>query len=84
MEKTEKMEGKKRKGLTSDQKERIGEIRKIAESKVAEAEIMMNDKVSKALQDPSVVEVLREGFQKEKRKIEEKAENNIEKIRDEE
>jgi len=83
MEKSNKMEGQTRKGLSDEQKKKIAEKRSIAKAKIAEAEIMMNSRIAKMLGEPESVKLLREGFAQEKEKIEAKAEKEIEKIREE-
>ncbi len=83
MEKSNKMEGRSRKGLNDEQKKKIAERRSIAKAKVAEAEIMMNSRIAKVLGEPESVQLLREGFAQEKEKIEAKAEKDVEKIREE-
>lgn len=82
IEKAEKMEGKKRKGLNADQKEKIAEIRKITDAKIAEAEIMMDSKIAKIAVDKAACELLREDFHREKAKLRENAEEKIENIRE--
>lgn len=83
MEKSNKMEGGNRKSISTEQKKKIAEVRNIATAKIAEAEIMMNSRISKISGEPESVQLLREGFAQEKEKIEGKAERNVEKIREE-
>lgn len=62
----------------------IAEARKKAEARIAEAEIMMNDKIKKVAGHPAYGEAItevRENFVREKTKIEENLEREIEKIR---
>jgi len=83
MEKSNKMEGQSRKGLSDEQKKKIAELRSIAKAKIAEAEIMMDSRIAKVLGEPESVQLLHEGFAQEKEKIEAKVERDVEKIREE-
>ena len=85
MEKADKVTGGV-KSLTDDQKKRIAEIRSIAEAKIAEDTIMLDKKLRSLIgHEMASVEadLLKQELLRDKEKIEEKAEADIEKIRNE-
>ncbi len=86
MEKTAKWVSKEGAGLSEEQKKRISEIEAEFRAKVAEAEIMQEQKIQKALSgDPlaveSAVQALGEEFRKDREKWEEKKNREIETVR---
>ena len=83
MEKASRMAGET-KSLSDEQKERIAEEKRKAEAKIAEARIMLDEKIAKAESADAFareIEEARENFLSEKARIEEKLEDIIETIR---
>jgi hypothetical protein len=66
--------------LTDEVRERMAEARRKAEAKVAELEILHRDRKAK-LADPAQREEEEEDFRRERRRIEEKRDREIEKLR---
>ena len=85
MEKADKMQGTEAKKLSGEQKEKIAELRRMSEAKIAELQIMMNEKLDKlAGQGPeaqAATEELNNEFLAQKAGIEERTEGQIEKVR---
>lgn len=74
------------KSLTAEQKERIANIRSIAEAKIAEEAIMLDQKLKSLAGNEMAsaeADLIKREFLRDKKKIEEKAEDDIEKIRSE-
>ena len=69
--------------LSGEQKKKIAEIDRKYKSKIAEAEVMNQDKLKKCLGDPNVVEQLRKDLAVETASFREKAEREKEGIRKE-
>jgi len=72
------------KSLSDEQKERIAEEKRKAEAKIAEARIMLDEKIAKAESADAFareIEEAIENFLSEKARIEEKLEDIIETIR---
>ena len=85
MEKAGKLADSGRGPLTDDQKARIAELRKKAEAKIAESQIMLADKIAKLGTQPgsqAAVEEAEDNVRRQKAKIEEETERKIEKIRE--
>lgn len=82
MEKANEIDGGKGKVLTYDQKKKIGEIRNIAESKIAEAQIMRDDKIAKLGGNFEAVEGEKAKFRYDQTKIEEDTERKVAKVRE--
>ncbi len=82
MEKANEMSGGKGKNLTNEQKKKIGQIRQIAEAKIAEARIMLDDKISKLGGNFEAVEQAKAEFRFDITKIEKDTEKKIAKVRD--
>lgn len=66
--------------LSGEDRERIAEVRRQAEAKLAELEILHRDKLRK-LDDPGKVEEQEEYYRLERRRIEGDAESKVAKIR---
>ena len=86
MEKTAKLLSEDRASLSEEQKKRVAEIEAEFRAKVAEAEIMLEQKIRKAhAQDPlsagSAIEALREELLKDKEAWEKKKNREIEKVK---
>ena len=89
LERSEKLvpELKTKKKITKKQKEKISEIRKEYKAKIADKDIMLQDKLSKIHdRTPSeeiqiVIEELRNKFVEEKKAFEEEMEKKIESVR---
>lgn len=84
MEKSEKLGGAKK--LTNKQKEEIAEIRKVNGAKIAELTIMADEKLEKLLgaegeEFATARDELTKELIREKAKVEEKTEREIEKVR---
>jgi hypothetical protein len=86
MERTSKLVSEETAGLSEDQKKRIAEIEAEFRAKVAEAEIMLEQKIRGAQTgDPestqALVDVLREEFGRDKESWEGKKTQEIEKVK---
>jgi hypothetical protein len=89
MERTAKLVSEESAGLSEEQKKKIADIEAEFRAKVAEGEIMLEQKVRKALStDPgsaeSLMEGLREEFLKDKEEWEAKKNRDIGKVREKE
>ncbi|VAX16400.1 hypothetical protein MNBD_NITROSPINAE02-38 [hydrothermal vent metagenome] len=82
IEKANEMSGGKSKSLTGEQKKKIGEIRQIAEAKIAETRIMLDDKISRLGGNFEAVEQAKAEFRIDKSKIEKDTERKVTKIRE--
>src|SRR5207247_1017302 len=69
------------KALSEDQKRRIAEIRTQAKAKLAELEIYWQEKRAKLLYEPEALEKAELEYVTERRRVEERAEADVEKIR---
>ena len=69
------------KPLTTKQKERIAEVRKHYESKVAEREILYHAERKKAPDDPDKVGEIERSYLTDRRRLESERDAKIEKIR---
>jgi hypothetical protein len=86
MERAGKLAGSGTNPLTDDQKAKIAELRKKAEAKIAEARIMLDDKIARLWNHPGAQATIIEAEDNVRRlmaKIEEETERGIEKIRQE-
>ena len=89
LERSEKLvpELKNKKKITSRQKEKISEIRKEYQAKIADKDIMMQDSVTKLQgrippeEIKYAMEELQNGFAEEKNALEKKMEEEIESVR---
>ena len=77
----EKFDSEPTQRLSVEQKEKIAEIDRKYQSKIAEAEIMSKEKMKKAMGDLSVLEQIRNDLAVETASLREKAEREKEKIR---
>lgn len=66
--------------LTEDQREAIAEARRVAEAKVAEAQIMHRSKIA-ALRDPLEFAAAEEALRRDVQRIREDCDRKIEKVR---
>ncbi len=72
------------KNLTPEQKERIAEIRKVGESRIAQAQIMLDEKMKQVAGRPDFAEQIeqeRREFLEEKERIERDTERDVEAIK---
>src|SRR5437867_4996421 len=67
--------------LTEDQKRRIGEIRTQARAKLAEMEIYWKGERARLFHEPEALEKAERGYVAERRRVEERAEAEVEKVR---
>ncbi|MBF0169915.1 MAG: hypothetical protein HQK87_02305 [Nitrospinae bacterium] len=70
--------------LTPEQKERIAERRKVGEARIAEAQIMLDEKIKKSGGRPDFADQIaaaRKDFQAERERIDRETEQAIEAIR---
>ena len=67
--------------LSDDQKERIAEIGRKYQSKMAEAEVMSQDKIKKLRGQPEAIEQIQNDFAVERASLREKGEAAKEKVR---
>lgn len=67
--------------LTGEQRERIAGIRREAEAKIAQLEIMHRSHLGKAGGDPEAIERVEESYRLDRRKIDEEREGRIERVR---
>ncbi len=72
--------GKKKKPLTTEQKEKIAEARRVAAGRLAEVEILFNDPSRQAL-DPAAREKAESEYQIDRQRINDDLERAIEAIR---
>lgn len=77
----EKLGDEKFQQLSDEQKNEIAEIERKYQSKIAEAEVMSQDKIKKALGEPNLVEQIRNDLVVEIASFREKSEQNKELIR---
>ena len=66
--------------LTDEVRERMAEARRKAEAKAAELEILHRDRLAK-LRDPAARQEEEEGYRRDRRRIEERRDREIEKLR---
>ena len=76
----DKEEGVAEQPLTDAQKAEIGEVRRVAASRLAEREILFHDALRKAL-DPSSRETLEEEYRIDRQRIEADRDRALEKVR---
>jgi hypothetical protein len=69
------------KKLSASAKERIAEIRRFYESKLAECEILFKGDREKALADPDKLKQVEEGYRTDRRRLESERDAKIAKIR---
>ncbi|MBI4665805.1 MAG: hypothetical protein HY751_05265 [Nitrospinae bacterium] len=84
MEKAAKLTGGELKSLSASQKAAIAEARSKTEAKIAEAKIMLDEKMKKIAGRPeyaAALEEAKENFRQEKTRVEEALEREIEAIR---
>jgi len=67
-------------GLSGEKKEQVAEIRRQAEAKLAELEILHRDSLRKAV-DPDKRQEAEEDYVRERRRMEEERDRKIEKLR---
>jgi len=67
--------------LTDAQRKRIAEIRSRHDARLAEAEILFRSNRAKAQEDPEALKRLEEEYARDRRRIEERRDGEIEKVR---
>ncbi len=67
--------------LTDSQRERIAELRKVYEARLAEREILHHSSLRKAADDPEAVEKLEEEYRRDRERIGSERDRKIEQVR---
>ncbi len=84
MEKANNITGGKSVKLDKEQKEKIAEVRSIGEAKIAEAKIMLDDKLANMTRKPGLfaeIEKIKEEYRTDIERVESDVERKVDKIR---
>jgi hypothetical protein len=73
--------GVEEKPLSDEQRERIAELRKVYEARLAEREILHHSSLRKALHDPEAVERLEEEYRRDRERLGSERDRKIAEVR---
>ena len=81
LRKKDREEGVEERPLDDEQRERIAELRKVYEAKLAEREILHQSALRRAAHDPEAVEKLEQEYRRDRERIGDERERKLEQAR---